>query len=88
MNKLLVIEGPNVHAFAHYLHSIHSLWKSKQMRAIYVPLMCKNDLVIRIAGFAIIIGVYWYCFSQFSLCEGIIKSKPVTGYECRIDQTI
>lgn len=50
--------------------------------------MCKSDLVIRIAGFAIIIGVYWYCFSQFSLCEGIIKSKPVTGYECRIDQTI
>lgn len=48
----------------------------------------KSDLVIRIAGFAIIIGVYWYCFSQFSLCEGIIKSKPVTGYECRIDQTI
>ena len=57
MNKLLVIEGPNVHAFAHYLHSIHSLWKSKQMRAIYVPLKCKSDLVIRIAGFAIIIGV-------------------------------
>ena len=57
MNKLLAIEGPNAHAVAHYLHSIHSLWKSKQMRAIYVPLMCKKDVVIRIAGFAIIIGV-------------------------------
>ena len=57
MNKLLAIEGPNAHAVAHYLHSIHSLWKSKQMRAINVPLKCKNDLVIRIAGFAIIIGV-------------------------------
>ena len=82
MNKLLVIEGPNVHAFAHYLHSIHSLWKSKQMRAIYVPLMCKSDLVIRIAGFAIIIGVYWYCFSHMSarltrlvkLCKGKLSA--------------
>ena len=55
---------------------------------LYMCHLCKSDLVIRIAGFAIIIGVYWYCFSQFSLCEGIIKSKPVTGYECRIDQTI
>ena len=46
-----------------------------------MPLMCKCNLVIRIAGSAII-GVNF-----FSLCKGIIKSKPVTGYECRIVQT-
>ena len=40
-----------------------------------MPLMCKSDLVIRIAGSAII------DVNFFSLCNGIIKSKPVTGYE-------
>lgn len=82
MIRLQVAEGPNVHVFARSLHSFYSWWKFKQIRAIYVPLMCKSDhLVIRIAGSAII-GVY-----SFSLCKGIIKSKPVTGYECRIVQT-
>ena len=81
MIRLQVIEGPNVHAFARSLHSFYSWWKSKQIRAIYVPVMGKSDLVFRIAGSAII-GVYF-----FSLCKGIIKSKPVTRYECRIVQT-
>ena len=34
----------------HFVHSIHSLWNSKQMLATYMQRMRKNNLEIMIAG--------------------------------------